>query len=315
MSYSRIEAHERLMYTDSVTLVAQQTRDPFDGTVTDEMAKGEAQKATDLYDAGEYTYGEERTRRNVEIPVTGDARWLVRPPVIKSGQYIDEEDKFDTARDPTSTFVTVHTRRVKRGKADRTLGIRKTEGGIFRITDGGILGTSVSGKRPGGAGVPLPSSQFVPVGATGLSVDKLRDALLYLRANDFGMEDEDKLFCAISAFQIDDLLGIADAEGTAMTAFQKEQLRSGKPTELMGVTWVKTNRLPHKPGTENVRYCPIWSKENISRGIWQDVNGDMWNDTSADNKPYCRVRAYIDCVRLQDKGVVVLECLEKSLGG
>ena len=55
MPFSRIEAHERLQYSNSVTMVAQQTRDPFAGTVTDEMATGEAQAATDLYDAGEYS--------------------------------------------------------------------------------------------------------------------------------------------------------------------------------------------------------------------------------------------------------------------
>lgn len=309
MSYSRIEAHERLQYTNSVTMVAQQTRDPFAGTVTDTNATGEAQDASDLYDAGEYSYGEERSRRNPENPVTGDKRWLIRPPIIESGQYIDFEDKFDQARDPTSTFVTVHTRRVIRGKADRTLGIRKGEDGIFRITDGGILGKSVSGKRPGAA-VDLPGSQFVPVGTTGITVAKLRDALLELRKNDFGMEGDDQLYCAITAKQIDDLLGIAEAEGTAMTSFQKEQLMSGKPTVLLGLTWVMTNRLPMKTGTTDVRLCPIWSKANIARGIWQDVKGDMWNDTSAKNKPYVHVSAYIDSVRLQDKGVVVLECKE-----
>lgn len=309
MPYGRIEAHERLQYTNSVLMVAQQTRDPFAGTVTDVNANGEAQDASDLYDAGEYSYGEDRSRRNPENPVTGDKRWLIRPPIIESGQYIDHEDKFDTARDPTSTFVTIHTRRVVRGKADRTLGIRKDASGLFRITDGGILGKSHSGKRPGAA-VDLPSSQFVPVGTSGLTVAKLRDAILELRKNEFGMEADDQLYCAITAKQIDDLLGIAETEGTAMTAFQKEQLMSGKPTVLLGMNWVLTNRLPMKDGSDTIRLCPIWSKANIARGIWQDIKGDMWNDTSAKNKPYVHVGAYIDSVRLQDKGVVVLECQE-----
>ncbi len=310
MSFSQIEAHERLQYTNSVTMVAQQTRDPFGGLVTDVAATGEAQKATDLYDAGEYSYGEDRSRRNPENPVTGDARWLVRPPVIESGQYIDTEDKFDTARDPTSNFVTIHTRRVIRGRADRTLGIRKGEDGLFRVTDGGILGASVSGKRPGGAPTALPASQFVPVGGTGLTLSKMTDAILALRKADFGMEDDDQLYCAISAVQIDNLLAIAEASATALNAFAIEQLRNGKPTPLMGLTWVPTNRLPYKDDSSSIRLCPIWSKANISRGIWQDVKGDMWNDTSAKNKPYCYVSAYIDCVRLQDKGVIAIECQE-----
>lgn len=310
MPFGRIEAHERLQYTNAVTMVAQQTRDPFAGLVTDVAATGQAQDASDLYDAGEYSYGEDRSRRNPENPVTGDKRWLIRPPVIESGQYIDTEDKFDTARDPTSSYVTVHTRRVTRGKADRTLGIRKGEGGIYRITDGGILGGSISGKSPGGAATALPGSQFVPVGGTALTVAKLRLAVLELRKNEFGMEADDQLYCAITAKQIDDLLGIAQTEGTAMTAFQKDQLMSGKPTVLLGINWVMTNRLPMKAGSETVRLCPIWSKANIVRGIWQDVKGDMWNDTSAKNKPYVHVSAYVDCVRLQDKGVIAIECQE-----
>lgn len=36
----------------------------------------------------------------------------------------------------------------------------------------------------------------------------------------------------------------------------------------------------------------------------------MWNDTSADNLPYATVDTYADCVRAEDKGVVVIECKE-----
>lgn len=313
MSFSRIEPHERLMYSDSVTMVAQQTRDVFAGSVTDESATGEAKAATDLYGQVEYSYGEDRSRRNPENPVQGDRRWLVRPQIIESGQYIDDEDKFDTARDPTSTFVTNHTRAVIRGKADRTLGVRKDASGLFRVTDGGILGSSVSGKRPGGAPAPLPSGQYVPVGTSGLTLDKLRDARLHLRKNDFGVEDEDQLYCLISPFQEDDLLAIAQASSVPLNAFNIEQLKSGKPTTLLGINWIMSNRTPFKDGSNTIRLCPIWSQRNVVRGIWQDVKGDMWNDTHAKNKPYVHVGAYIDCTRLQDVGVVAIECLQEAL--
>lgn len=36
----------------------------------------------------------------------------------------------------------------------------------------------------------------------------------------------------------------------------------------------------------------------------------MWNDTSADNRPCANVDTYADCVRAEDKGVVVIECKE-----
>ncbi|WP_101339731.1 phage capsid protein [Cereibacter azotoformans] len=302
-----VEAHHRLMYAQSVTMVAQQTRDPFAGAVTDASATGEAQSVTDLVDAGEYAYGEERSRRNPEMPISGSRRWVVMPPVIESGQYIDKEDKWRTATDPTSTIVTTHTRRVIRGKADRTLGIRKDGDGNYSVQDGGILGYATEGKR-GAARVGLPSSQFVPVGTTGLTLDKLRDAVKTLKLDDFGMEDDDPLYCSITPNQEDDLLAIAAASGANLNTFSIDQLRTGKPTMLMGVNWILTNRLP--VDAADSRLCPIWSKKNIVRGIWQDVQGDMWNDTHAKNLPYAYVSAYIDCVRVQDKGVIAIECKE-----
>lgn len=301
-----VEQHHRLLYSNSVTMVAQQKRDPFAAAVTEISATGEAQSTTDLFDAGEYAYGEDRSRRNPEMPVTGSRRWLIRPPVIESGQYIDTEDKFATATDPTSSIVTIHTNRVRRGKADRTMGIRKVDG-EYVVADGGILGYATEGKRAN-TSLALPTSQYVPVGGTGLTLDKLRAAKLQLKLDEFGMEDDDPLFCVITPNQEDNLLAIAEASATPLNAFNIEQLREGKPGRLMGVTWIMTNRVPVNAAGD--RLCPIFSKANIVRGIWQDIMGDMWNDTSAKNKPYAYVSAYIDCVRNQDKGVIVMECLE-----
>lgn len=301
-----VAQHHKLQYASSVLMVAQQKRDPFAAAVTDETAKGEAQSTNDIYDAGEYAYGEDRSRRNPEMPATGSRRWLIRPPVIESGQYIDHEDKFATATDPTSSIVTIHTNRVRRGKADRTMGIRKIDG-VYQVADGGILGYATEGKRAE-TKLALPTSQYVPVGTTGLTIAKLREAKLALKLAEFGMEDDDPLFCVITPNQEDDLLAIAEASSTPLNAFNIDQLREGKPGRLMGVTWIMTNRVPVNDAED--RLCPIFSKANISRGIWQDIMGDMWNDTSAKNKPYAYVSAYIDCVRNQDKGVVVIECKE-----
>jgi len=301
-----VEQHHRLLYAGSVQMVAQQTRDPFAGLVTDVSANGESQSTADLMDAGEYAYGEDRSRRNPEMPVTGTRRWLVRPPVIESGQYIDTEDKFATATDPTSAVVTTHTRRVLRGKADRTLGIRRIDG-EFVVADGGILGSAISGKRPGAASA-LAGGLFVPHGSTGLTLTKLKDTVKALNLDDFGIEDDDPLYAAITPHQKDDLLDIVAATGATLNAFGIEQLMKGKPTMLMGINWVMTNRLPKNAAGHWL--IPVWSKKNIVRGIWQDVQGDMWNDTSAKNKPYAYVSAYVDCTRIEDKGVRVIECVE-----
>ena len=302
----QVEQHHRFTYAQNVRMVAMQTREPFAGRVVDTPASGEAKSATDLLDDGEYAYGEERTRRNVEMPVKGRRRWMIRPPVIKSGQYFDIEDDLDGQITPNSVKVRAHTVRVVRGKSDRTLGIRK-EGAHFVVTDGGILGHATEGKRPTDK-MALPASQYVPHASTGLTLDKLREAKLWLRKNDFGVEDSDQIYCAITATQEDDLLAIAEETKTSLNAFSIDQLREGMPTRLMGIEWVMTNRLPVNSAEH--RLLPMWTRNNIERGIWMDVSGDLWNDTSADNLPYARVRAYIDCVRLEDIGVIAIECVE-----
>lgn len=301
-----VEQHHRLTYSNNVVMVAQQLGNPLAATVTSIRATGEAMSAGDMLNAVEYVYGEERSRTNVENPLSGSRRWLIRPPEIKSGQYIDDEDKFDMAMDPTSNFVTGHTRAVIRGCMDRIMGVRKLAG-AYSVVDGGILGNAIEGKRPGTSGIALPGSQIIPVGGTGLTIDKMRTALLTLRQADFGLEDDDALYCAISPLQQDNLIAIAQASTTPLNAFNIEQLKNGKPTSLMGLNWIVSNRVP-KDATGN-SLCPIWAKSNIVEGVWQDIEGDVWNDTHADNKPYVRVRTRRDVVRLQDKGVVVMTCL------
>lgn len=305
-----VEQTHKLQYSDSVSMVAQQSRDALAGAVTTMDAKGEAKSADDLYDAGEYAYGEARSRRNPEMPAKAARRWLVMPPVIESGQHIETEDKWASATDPTSTLVTTHTRRVVRGKQDRKLGVRKDpDTGLFRVTDGGIMGFATEGKRPD-AQVSLPSSQVLPRGSTRLTLEKIREAKRFLRTNDFGLEDEDELYCAITPNQEDDLLALAAASTPYQNVFSIEQLKEGKVQRLMGINWLMTNRLPVAEDDETVRLCPIWSKANIVEGVWQDVKGQMWNDSHAKNLPYVYVSAYTDCVRLQDKGVIIIECNE-----
>lgn len=305
-----VESHHKEMYSRNVMLIAQQTRSVLMGTVTEVPATGEAQDAADLFGKVKYQRSNARNRRNVEVKTPRNRRWLVRPEdFIVAADYIDKAEKFDTAYDPTSKFVQGFTAAVTRGWDDTIFGIDEPEDGVFEVVGSGILGLANEGRRPGTA-VPLPSSQYVPHGSSGLTVGKLREVKLALNKADFGLESTDPLFAAITPQQVDDLLAIAEAEGTAMTPSMKEELRTGKPVGLIGMTWVVTNRLPFNAAEK--RLCPVWSKNNVVAGVWQGIMGETWNDTHADNLPYAKVSAMLDCVRLQDKGVVVMECEEPA---
>lgn len=305
-----VEQHHRLQYSAGVLMVAQQMKNPILEAVTIVSANGEAQSVSDLLGAGDYVRGQARNRSNTENPVSGTRRWLVYDPTneIKSGQYIETEDKFRTATDPTSAFIRTHTARVTRGQIDQLLGIEKV-GADFTVTRGGVYGLAREGKTPGTTGTALPAKQYLADDANGLTLEKLISAVELLQLADFGIDNDlDPLYGLITPRQKSDLLRIAAATNANLNAFDVKQLESGKPTMLMGVNWIMTNRVP-KSATSK-RMVALWSKSNIIGGEWEAINGKMWNDTHADDLPYVRVRTNLDAVRVQDAGVVVIPCTE-----
>lgn len=303
-----VEDHHSLTYGNNVMLVTQQSGNKLRSAVSEVACTGEAHAAADLIGSLEYVEMQGRERSNLENPAQNTRRWLVFPNEIKSGQYIEREEVFQQLYNPTQPLVRAHTMAVDRGIQDKILGVKKKSDGTFVVDGGGILGKATSGKRPGGPATGLPSAYVTPHNNTGLTLDKLRAARLRLQKDDFGIDmGFDELYCAITPQQADDLIGIVAGTKDSLNAYQQSQLVEGMPTRLMGMTWIVTNRLPLSGTT---RSCPIWSKRNIALGVWEDVNGAAWNDTHADNLPYARVRARVDCVRIEDAGVQVIECAE-----
>ncbi|MEO1024029.1 MAG: phage capsid protein [Pseudomonadota bacterium] len=307
MSYNqRVEDHHALSYGNNVMLVTQQMQSRVRNAVMEVACSGEAHAAADLIGSLEYLESQGRERANVENPATNSRRWLIMPNEIKSGQYIEREEIFQQLYNPTQPLVRAHTLAVRRGIDDRIFGVRKVDG-KYKVELGGILGRATEGKRPGGSIVPLPTAQREAHAGEGLTLDKLIAATQKLMEDEFGLEDNmDELYCAILPQQRTDLLNIAKQTGENLNAFQLQQLQTGMPTTLLGMTWIITNRLP--TSNAGITSCPVWSKRNIALGVWEDINGDMWNDTHADKLPYARVRARVDCVRIEDKGVRIIEC-------
>jgi len=305
---ARAEQHHRLQYSNNVTMVAQQLRPQVREAVTEVQASGEAMSAADLVGAVDAIETEGYDRRNIENPPKNTRRWLVHPKPLKSGQYIDDEEKMKRAMDPTSVYVESHTRAVQRAVADKILGVTLHSDGTFGTRNGGVLGAAAEGQSPGGSTTPLPAANYVAHNSTGLTLAKLKEAKEKLNQRFFGLEDGEAMYMAITPKQVTDLLNLADGDGNSLNAFAQQQLQNGAPTPLVGFRWIVTPRLP-KDSNGN-RLCPVWTRSNIALGIWEDVNGQMWNDTHADNKPYVRVRAFVDAVRLEDAGVEVVECVE-----
>lgn len=304
-----VEQHHVVTYAGNVRMVAQQMKNPLLEAVTIVPASGEAMRAADLIGKKKYLRGEARSRRNPENPAQGTARWLVFPEQpIESGQYIDKEDKFKLALDPTSNFMKADVAAVTRGYADTIMGLDEVSAGAYSVVGGGILGIAREGKTASTSSIALPAAQIIANAGTGLTLDKIRAAVKKLKQADFGIDAMlDPLWGAITPEQEDNLLGIAAASGANLNTFEIEQLKNGKPTRLMGITWILTNRLPK---VSTVRSCAIWAKSNIIVGEWEPITGDMWNDTAAKKLPYIYTSCRIDAVRVEDAGVVQVDCVE-----
>lgn len=309
-----VEQHHRLAYRDNIQMVAQQMGNPLRGAVTIEPATGEAQSMADLIGQTDYIEGEDYSRRNPDNPPQRTRRWLVRPGVIETGMYITKEEKFDQTQDQTSRLVRNQVATVERGIFDRLLGVKKQSDGSFKVAGGGIMGKVAEGKTPGSAGTSLPSANYVAADfgdsgtPHGLTAVKLRGATEAMELEDFGLETESQIYGLITPKQKTDLINLALETKTSLNPFEVENIRSGKPGMLLGINWLFSNRVP-KDSNGN-RLIPLWDKENILAGMWQDLQGDMWNDSSAKNLPYIYNDAYVDAGRIEDGGVRIIRCAE-----
>lgn len=299
---TRVEQSHKLMFSNNVELALQQLGSKLRPYVSEKPCSGEAEAASDLVQPVNYERQAGRPRSNIDNKGEFVRRWLMYRDPIATGQYLDREDRWRAAMDPSSELVRAHAAAIGRGIDDTILGIDPTGA----VESGGLLGAVVEGKRPGGAGVALPSAQITVHGGAGLTIAKLRKARkrLGLDENDL---DREMPVMAITANQDDDLLGIVESASANLNMLEQPHIVDGKVQRLMGFTFVRCNRLP-KSGT--TRSCPVWIKSKVVLGVWQDIRTDMFNDTSAANTPVIRIDAVMDATRIEDKGMHIVECTE-----
>jgi hypothetical protein len=297
-----VEQHHKLQFQSNFMLATQYMGPKLRPYVTEQTCAGEGAVAADLIQPVKYRRLSGRRRSNEENPAGRTRRWLMYRDPVWTGQYLDSVDKFRQIDDAGSDLMRTHAAEIGRAVDDIILGL--DEDG--NIGEGGLLGTIVEGKRPGNAPVALDSQYITVHGSVGLTIAKLRKARKKLGLDNVDLDRVTPVM-AITTNQHDDLLGIVETGTADLNQLEQPQLRDGKVTRLMGFTFVECNRLP-KAGT--TRSCPVWLKEKIKLGIWQDIRPRMWNDTHAGLMPYMEVDAIMDSTRVEDLGVHVIECTE-----
>lgn len=276
-------------YKSTVDLLLQQRGSKLRSTVMTDSYKGKSGVPVNQIGA---VNAQKRTNRHGDTPLIEtphDRRW-VYPQDYEWADLIDDQDKIRTIADPTSPYAINGAMAMGRSIDDEIIGA--------------FFGTSKTGED-GGTSTAFPASQQVTASATGLTLDKLREAKKILMAAEVDIDNE-MLFCGISAEQHDDLLNITQT--TSLDYNTKPVLVDGKITSFMGFNFIHTEKFG-VDGSSN-RLLPVWAKSGMHLGVWNDITTRI---TERDDKSYSTqvyVKGTFGATRVEEKKIVQIACVE-----
>ena len=277
-------------YSTNVQLLLQQRGSRLRDCVTVGSYTGKAAKAVEQI--GEVT-AQARTSRHADTPLIStphDARW-VHPTDYEWADMIDDQDKLRMLIDPTSPYAMNGAYAL--GRAMDSLIITAA------------LGAALTGEN-GSTSTPFDTSnQQIAVGATGLTVAKLRTAKKKLMANEVDVEN-DPLYCAVTAVQLDNLLGTTEVTSSDYNTVKA--LVSGSVDTFMGFKFIHTELLGLDGSSD--RRCIAWAKSGLHLGIWNDITTKISERADKSYATQVYVKGTFGATRVEEGKVVEIICDE-----
>jgi hypothetical protein len=282
-------------YTTNVSLLLQQRGSKLRDYVTVGSYTGKAAKAVEQIGA---VTAQVRNTRHGDTPLIStphDARWVF-PTDFEWADLIDDQDKLRMLIDPTSPYAVNGAYALGRAMDD--------------LIVSAALGTAKTGENGSDNTAFATASQQVGVGSTpsGLTIAKLRNAKRILMANEVDTA-VDPLFIAVTARQLDDLLGTTEVTSSDFNTVKA--LVQGDVDTFMGFKFIHIERLGLVPSTTHRRVI-AWAKSGLHLGMWNDLNTriDERNDKSYSTQVY--VKGTFGATRTEEKKVVEILCNEPS---
>lgn len=277
-------------YSTNVQLLLQQRGSRLRDCVTVGSYTGKAAKAVEQI--GEVT-AQARTSRHADTPLIStphDARW-VHPTDYEWADMIDDQDKLRMLIDPTSPYAMNGAYAL--GRAMDSLIITAA------------LGAALTGEN-GSTSTPFDTSnQQIAVGAAGLTVAKLRTAKKKLMANEVDVEN-DPLYCAVTAVQLDNLLGTTEVTSSDYNTVKA--LVSGSVDTFMGFKFIHTELLGLDGSSD--RRCIAWAKSGMHLGIWNDITTKISERADKSYATQVYVKGTFGATRTEEGKVVEILCDE-----
>lgn len=240
-------------FSDTMHDLLEQQGSKMRASVKVEMANGEKHFFDRLgtFEATEITSRLETT--NLQDPA--HSRRMANVRRYDASTYLDDIDKLKMLVDPTSDYA----RKLARAHG------RKLDDVVIAA----MLGTAATGQDGSGSQAFDTSNQQIAHGSAGFTVAKFNQALRILEANEVDI-DGTRLYCAIGARAVEDLLGDSSNQITSMDFQDGKVLASGKLPSFRGVNIIRTQRITDQTSGTTFRGL-LYTEDNTKVAMTRDI--------------------------------------------
>ena len=273
-------------FSDNLHSLVEQRGSKLRPSVKVEMAKGEKHFFDRLgsFEASEITSRLEDT--NLVDPA--HSRRMASVARYESSTYLDDLDKLKMLVDPTNDYA------IKLARAHG----RKLDDIIIDA----MLGTAATGAAGAGSQAFDTSNQQIAHGSTGLTVAKLNEALRILESNDVDVDDT-RLYLAIGAKAVEDLLGDSSNHLTSFDYQGEKPLATGGLPNFRGVNIIRTQRITDETAGTTFRGL-LYTEDTVKVAMSQDI--EVKTAERADKNFLQQVSTYMmyGAVRMEEETIV-----------
>jgi hypothetical protein len=281
-------------YAANVTLLSQQKGSKLREAVRVEPVNGKQA----FFDQIGATSARRRTSRHADTPrmETPHSRRRCAIEDFDWADLVDHEDKVRMLIDPASTYARSAANAMGRA--------------LDEVLVDAMRGTAFTGES-GSLAVPLPATQKIAAGGTGLTLAKLISAKKLL---DMADVDNDGRFIAVTSEQLEDLLNTTQVTSADFNSVKA--LVQGEVDTFLGFGFVRidglridgTKILPVISGAD--RACVAWQRDQVVLGLGSQPAARI---TERADKNYSTQVFYsmsAGATRMQETGVVEIGCTE-----
>lgn len=158
-----------------------------------------------------------------------------------------------------------------------------------------LLGNATTGIDADGTAA-LPAGQKVAVAGAGLTLAKLLAGIEILNNNE--VSDNDRVFLYSAKNQTE---ALQISQLTSMDFAVHQAIRDGQPASLLGMKWIRTERLTLAAGD---RQAIIYSGDALGLAIAQDIQTRVTERDDLNFAPQVWLSSTFGAVRIEDEAVV-----------